>query len=149
MTVPPPPAAVDCCAVFRLVEACHEVVARIEATLDDLGLSLAKVGILRQLALAEAPLPLTVLAERIGCVKSNVSQLVDRLGADGLVERQPDPHDRRMVRASITPAGGEAYRRATERLGVLTSQWGASGLGDGLVERLHALAAATGVAQEA
>ena len=143
MTVSPAPVAVDCCAVFRLVEACHDVVGRVEAALGDLGLSLAKVGILRQLVLADSPIPLTALAERIGCVKSNVSQLVDRLGADGLVARQPDAHDRRLVRATITPAGRAAYAQATERLGALTSQWAdrIDGGPDAVIERLGELVA--------
>lgn len=115
----------DCCALFRLVGTCHEVVGRVEGELTELGLSLAKVGILRQLVLADEPLPLTVLAERIGCVKSNVSQLVERMVADDLVARLPDPADRRLVRATVTHAGLRAYAQASERLAALTSRWAA------------------------
>jgi DNA-binding MarR family transcriptional regulator len=115
----------DCCALFRLVGACHDVVAKVEGELADLGLSLAKVGILRQLVLADEPLPLTVLAERIGCVKSNVSQLVERMVADDLVARLPDAADRRLVRATVTRAGLAAYGRASERLAALTGRWAA------------------------
>lgn len=115
----------DCCALFRLVGACHEVVARVEGELADLGLSLAKVGILRQLVLADEPLPLSVLADRIGCVKSNVSQLVDRMVADDLVARRPDRTDRRLVRATVTRRGLAAYARASERLAALTARWAA------------------------
>lgn len=115
----------DCCALFRLVGACHDVVTRVESELADLGLSLAKVGILRQLVLADEPLPLTVLAERIGCVKSNVSQLVERMVADDLVARLPDAADRRLVRATVTHAGLAAYARASERLAALTTRWAA------------------------
>ncbi len=118
-------APADCCALFRLVGGCHEVVGRVEGELVDLGLSLAKVGILRQLVLADEPLPLSVLAERIGCVKSNVSQLIDRMVADGLVARLPDPADRRLVRATVTPAGLRAHGAASERLAGLTAQWAA------------------------
>ena len=56
---------------------------RLEAALAPTGLSLAKLGALRHLAEADQPLPLGQLAERIACVKSNVTQLVDRLEADG------------------------------------------------------------------
>ena len=38
-------------------------------------------------------------------MKSNVTQLVDRLEAEQLVRRVPDPSDRRSVRAEITPDG--------------------------------------------
>lgn len=82
---------------------------RLEAALVPSGLSLAKLGALRHLAEANEPLALGQLAERIACVKSNVTQLVDRLEADGLVRRVPDPEDRRSVRASVTEAGRSRY----------------------------------------
>jgi len=40
-------------------------------------------------------------------VRSNITQLVDRLEADGLVRRVEDPKDRRSVRATLTPLGRE------------------------------------------
>jgi len=83
---------------------------RLESALEPTGLSLAKLGALRHLAEANEPLPLGQLAERIACVKSNVTQLVDRLEADGLVRRVPDPDDRRSVRASITDEGLARFR---------------------------------------
>lgn len=83
---------------------------RLESALAPTGLSLAKLGALRHLAEAEEPLPLGQLAERIACVKSNVTQLIDRLEADGLVRRVPDPGDRRSVRAAITDLGRERYQ---------------------------------------
>jgi DNA-binding MarR family transcriptional regulator len=141
-------AAHDCCALFRLVASCHDVAARVEEQLGDLGLSLAKVGILRQLVLADEPLPLTVLADRIGCVKSNVSQLVDRMVADGLVERRADAADRRLVRATVTRDGLRTYGIASERLAQLTAQWaarvdgGPSTISDLLGDMLAAEAAA-------
>jgi len=41
------------------------------------------------------------------CVRSNITQLVDRLEADGLVRRLKDPQDRRTVRAAVTRLGLE------------------------------------------
>lgn len=82
---------------------------RLESALEPTGLSLAKLGALRHLAEANEPLPLGQLAERIACVKSNVTQLVDRLEADQLVRRLPDPSDRRSVRAEITDQGLAKY----------------------------------------
>jgi DNA-binding MarR family transcriptional regulator len=78
---------------------------RLETALEPTGLSRAKLGALKHLAESAEPLPLGQLAERIACVKSNVTQLVDRLEADRLVRRVPDPSDRRSVRAEITPEG--------------------------------------------
>ena len=44
-------------------------------------------------------------------MKSNVTQLVDRLEADGLVSRDGDPNDRRSRLAVLTDAGRKAYAR--------------------------------------
>ncbi|MEV0154093.1 MarR family transcriptional regulator [Micromonospora sp. NPDC050686] len=67
------------------------------------------------------------LAVELLCDASNVTQLVSRLEARGLVARVPDPADRRVKRVSITAAGhrvSHAVRRAfdfpSERLGRLT-----------------------------
>jgi DNA-binding MarR family transcriptional regulator len=40
-------------------------------------------------------------------VRSNITQLMDRLEADGLVRRVKDPQDRRTVRAAVTRLGIE------------------------------------------
>src|SRR5882724_9247020 len=42
------------------------------------------------------PLPMRRLAETLGCDASNVTGLVDRLEARGLVERRPSSEDRRV-----------------------------------------------------
>jgi DNA-binding MarR family transcriptional regulator len=51
------------------------------------------------------PLSLGECAARMTCVRSNITQLMDRLESDGLVQRVEDPNDRRAVRAAITPMG--------------------------------------------
>ena len=89
---------------------------RLETALEPTGLSLAKLGALRHLAEANEPLALGQLAERIACVKSNVTQLVDRLEADQLVRRVPDPSDRRSVRAEITDQGRSRYEAGMEAM---------------------------------
>jgi DNA-binding MarR family transcriptional regulator len=92
-----------------LLRASSRIEARIEAALGGTGLSFAKLGVLGQLVEAGKPLPLGRLAGRIACVKSNMTQLVDRLEKDGLVERVNDPEDRRSVLAAITSEGRKRY----------------------------------------
>ena len=89
----------------QLLGSLHAVQARLEEALEPLGLSLAKFGVLSNLADAGEALPLSALAERQACVRSNITQLVDRLEAEKLVTRTPDPKDRRSVRAQITDEG--------------------------------------------
>ena len=92
--------------------ALRAVETRLEAALEPLGLSLAKFGVLSRLAAAGEPLPLGTLAEQSACVRSNITQLVDRLEADKLVVRAPDPHDRRSIRAELTEVGRARHSAA-------------------------------------
>ncbi len=105
-----------CSFTYHLVHAAQEVEGRIERALDEVGLSLAKVKLLRHLHSAKDPLPLGALAEKNSCVKSNVTQLMDRMEGEGLVKRVPDPEDRRSVRAMITAEGRRKYEAAAKRL---------------------------------
>ena len=67
------------------------------------------------------------LAAELLCDASNVTQLVARLEARGLVTRVPDPEDRRVKRVTITPAGrrvrravGRTFVFSTDRIGRLS-----------------------------
>ena len=102
--------------VWAVLGAGRAVEARLEGVLAPHGLSLAKVGLLRLLATAGEPVALSELAQHANCVRSNITQLVDRLEKDGLVRRRPDPADRRSVRAALTPAGERAYAKGSSAL---------------------------------
>src|SRR5215813_15401466 len=100
--------------LFAVLHASGVLESRVEARLSEVGLSLAKLAALHQLSQAGESLPLGQLADRLACVKSNVTQLVDRLEADGLVIRAADPNDRRSRLAVITESGKTAYARGTQ-----------------------------------
>ncbi|MGK5636708.1 MarR family winged helix-turn-helix transcriptional regulator [Streptomyces sp. URMC 126] len=55
------------------------------------------------------------LARLLGCDKTNVTGLIDRLERRGLVRRDPDPADRRVSRAALTDEGRATVRRLSER----------------------------------
>jgi DNA-binding MarR family transcriptional regulator len=96
--------------------AFHAIEEQLEGGLEPLGLSLAKLNVLSQLVSAGAPLPLGTLADRCACVRSNITQLVDRLESDKLVLRADDPRDRRSVRAELTAEGRRRYDDAMRAL---------------------------------
>ena len=98
--------------LMALLHAGAEVEERLERSVEPMGLSLAKMGALHTLVEADEPIPLGQLAERLCCVKSNVTQLVDRLEAERLVRRVPDPADRRSVRAVVTDEGRARFAAA-------------------------------------
>ncbi len=94
--------------LFALIPAADAAQAHVESKLSDLGLSLPKLFALEVIRDAGESLPLGQLADRLSCVKSNVTQLADRLEADGFINRAPDPTDRRTRLAVLTTAGRRA-----------------------------------------
>jgi DNA-binding MarR family transcriptional regulator len=64
----------------------------------------------------DRPLPMGRLAEALACEASNVTGLVDRLEARGLVERQPSAEDRRVKVLVLTAAGTRIRAVLVERL---------------------------------
>jgi DNA-binding MarR family transcriptional regulator len=55
------------------------------------------------------------LADVLGVSAATVSGIVDRLAAAGMVERRPDPHDRRVRLVATTPRGADAVRELAAR----------------------------------
>ena len=102
--------------VRTLLGVAQRLESQVESALAASGLSITKLGILHHLIQAGEPLPLSGLAERISCVKSNITQLMDRMEGDGLVERTSHTSDRRSIRASITAEGRRRYSAAAKVL---------------------------------
>ena len=69
---------------FALIHAAHRVEARLEEALAGVKLSGAKHAALSVLVTQDQPISLSGLAEKLTCVRSNITQLVDRLEAGGL-----------------------------------------------------------------
>lgn len=55
----------------------------------------------------DRPLPMSELANRLGCDASNVTGLVDRLEERGLLERRADAEDRRVKMIAVTSSGAK------------------------------------------
>ncbi len=83
-----------------------ELMQRIHAHIDQ---ECAAAQLTRQqallLALLRRPQPMGALADDLHCDASNVTGMADRLERRGLVERRPDPTDRRVKLLALTPAG--------------------------------------------
>jgi len=111
--------------IFSLLHAAHALEDRVEAALGRAGLSFAKFGVLTELVGAGRPLSLSELAGRLSCVKSNMTQLIDRLEADRLVQRVDDPNDRRSVQAAITAQGREKQAGGAVEIAKLHAEFAA------------------------
>jgi MarR family transcriptional regulator, organic hydroperoxide resistance regulator len=62
------------------------------------------------------PIPMGQLAETLACDASNVTGLVDRLEARGLVRRRPSTADRRVKVLDLTPTGARLRAVLLERM---------------------------------
>lgn len=109
-------------SMFVLLEAAQRIQERLESALEAVGLSSAKHAALEALVTAREPLTLSELAGSLRCVRSNITQLVDRLEADGLVRRVNDPSDRRSVRAVVTELGMERRVAGAEAIRQLQTE---------------------------
>lgn len=88
----------------------------IDAELARTGLTDATWTPLVHLAIAGDGISQTELAARVGLDASTLVRLIDKLQKRGLLERQPDPNDRRARRLVLTPAGDEEVREIRQRL---------------------------------
>lgn len=91
--------------MVSFLQAAELLKSRLEAALRAVDLSPPKFAALDHLMQTGEPVPLRVLSEGLHCVPSNMTQLMDRLEAEGLVRRLADPADRRIVRAELTKLG--------------------------------------------
>ncbi|HZF46585.1 MAG TPA: MarR family transcriptional regulator [Sphingomonadaceae bacterium] len=94
-----------------LVSAYAELYLDLMRTVDrrmaDQGASLARTKLLLCLQ-KRGPLRATDIAEFFSQSPRTVTEAIDGLERDGLVERKPDPEDRRAKFIHVTPKGNEA-----------------------------------------
>lgn len=98
--------------VFELLQVARPHVPSVAAAC---GLTPAQCHVLRLLE-PGAAVSMRHLAERLGCDASNVTGLVDRLEARGLMERRPAERDRRVKKLALTATGAALRARLLERL---------------------------------
>lgn len=77
-------------------------------------LSLARFDLLAQLSRDDGQ-TLAQLSRRMLVTAGNLTGLVDRAERDAIVERRPDPTDRRLTRVYLTPKGQKLAQRAIAR----------------------------------
>ncbi len=91
--------------------------ARRMATLNELGLAPTQSMALMQLRPGK-PITMSAMAHALQCDNSNVTGIVDRLEAQGLVERRPAEHDRRVKTLVITEKGTKVRDTVEQRMSV-------------------------------
>jgi DNA-binding MarR family transcriptional regulator len=123
------------------------LLARIEDILKPFGLTFAAYEALRLLAFTRAgSMPMGRMGARLMVHPAAVTNAIGKLEQRGLVQRNMSPDDRRVVLATITPAGRELVEEATTALndgsfgmpGITSSQAAA------IADALRAIRATTG-----
>jgi DNA-binding MarR family transcriptional regulator len=89
---------------FLVSELDRELRASRDLSLDeyDVLLQLRRLG----------PTTMSELAANLLISRASTTRLVDRLVVRGWIERGDDPHDRRIVRVALTPAGRREHTAA-------------------------------------
>ena len=114
------------------------LLARFDRILKPHGLTFARYEALVLLHFSRrGSLPLSVIGERLMVHPTSVTNTIDRLASQQLVERNPNPRDRRGVLAAITPAGREVAQAATADL--MSDRFGLSGYDDSQLDALFEL----------
>ena len=99
--------------VFQVITS--ERPLRMPSVASEFGLSPMGVNVFRILE-PGSELPMSALAESVGCDASNVTGIVDRLEARGLIERRDSPGDRRVKLITLTDEGAQLREQVMDRL---------------------------------
>lgn len=95
----------------------QRLLADLDAAVAPYGLTFARYEALVLLAFSrEGRLPMSKVGERLMIHPTSATNIVQRLAADGLVERVPNPRDGRGTLACLTPEGERRMGQATEAL---------------------------------
>lgn len=107
-------------AATSIVRAQQLVTRSIERALRPLGLTFARYEVLMLLSFTrDGSMSITKVGDRLMVHPTGITKLVDKLEAQGLVERLPNIEDRRGTLAAITNQGRELAERATTEVGAI------------------------------
>jgi DNA-binding MarR family transcriptional regulator len=112
--------------MLAVLGSARRIQERLETILESVSLTPAKYQALDALVKAGTPMALSELAGSLRCVRSNITQLADRLELDGLVKRVDDASDRRAIRAVVTPLGVERHEAGSAAIAELQRELAAS-----------------------
>ncbi|HTS98217.1 MAG TPA: MarR family transcriptional regulator [Streptosporangiaceae bacterium] len=125
-------------AVTSIMRAQQILIAELDALLRPHQLTFARYEALVLLQFSrQGSLPLRLIGERLMVHPTSVTNIVNRLQAQGLVVRKPNPADGRGTLAEITAAGREVVGRATADL--MAAQFCLGGYDEDQLEQMFAM----------
>ena len=93
---------IEDCISFIVGKAAQQVARRAREKLEPHGVTLTQYAVLKVLSDADGQTG-AELGARLGIDSATTTGVADRLAANGLLERRPDPQDRRLQRLFLTP----------------------------------------------
>jgi MarR family transcriptional regulator for hemolysin len=128
----------DISLLIKMVLMVRRFRNQLDENLRRIDQSTARMEMLSAILNMQGPKSQTDLARRLRVEAATVTRMVDILGKEGLVERTPDPHDRRVNLLSISPKGeavlAEIFRVYDRLRNHLLQDLGAED-----VERMHSM----------
>ncbi|MEV6505709.1 MarR family winged helix-turn-helix transcriptional regulator [Streptomyces sp. NPDC051642] len=97
---------------LRYLSLGHHLRRTVDDTMAAAGLSLARTKVLQVLELRGA-VRQSILAQELGQAPRSVTQSIEALEREGLIERTPDPDDGRSKLVHLTPKGTKALKAGT------------------------------------
>jgi DNA-binding MarR family transcriptional regulator len=95
-----------CYTYLQLLRTGDELLAIDEQVLNSYGTRHGRFNLLMMLLkYSDGEATPAGLADKTGVTRATISGLLDGLEKDGLIERRPDPEDRRLIRVHLTVAG--------------------------------------------
>ncbi|MGD0880166.1 MAG: MarR family transcriptional regulator [Acidimicrobiales bacterium] len=127
-------------AATSIMRAQQIVLAAVDGALRPFGLTFARYeGLVLLLFSRRGTLPLGIMGQRLMIHPASVTNIIDRLEAQGLVRRSPHPTDGRTTLAEITEAGRALALEATTAVNDVA--FGLGGLGRSDLEDLQRIIA--------
>ncbi|MEZ0244989.1 MAG: MarR family winged helix-turn-helix transcriptional regulator, partial [Sphingomonas sp.] len=90
---------------LRLLSCTMTIEKSVQRLLAERGTTLPRFDVMAALERVPGGLTMGELSQALLVSNGNVTQLVQKLAADGLVTVAPEPRDRRVSRVRLTPAG--------------------------------------------
>lgn len=123
---------------LRLIGAAYRSFGRlVDAQLRELGFAMSQLPVLVTLKQRKA-LPQAELARIARVEQSSMAQLLNRMERDGLVQRDPDPNDRRSRLISLTEAASRRMHKARAIMDA-SSETALTGFNQSDLDQLHSL----------
>ena len=122
-------------AATSIARAHRIVLGRINQALSEFDLTFSRYEALALLSFARNnSMGMARMGERLQVHPTSVTSTIDRLERDQLVERKPNPDDRRATLATLTHQGREVLDKATAALEGI--RWGMADIADAHIKDL-------------